>query len=501
MTDGRAPVEAHVFYDRAVECSRRSLGDITSAGVVFPVDLRLRPGSKGSGFATSLDAVAQYYREWADPWERQTLTRARLVGGDPRLGRVVRQAAPRARLRPERARRPTSRRCGRCASAWRRSWARRIPGGCTSSSGAAASSTWSSSPRRSRCCTARGDPRSDARTRSWRSPPSARPGSCPPDDGEALAEHYRFLRRVSAGLRLFGARPADTLEPAGPIPGRLAKSLDYPVAQGVPRGLPAAHRVGARALRSRGAAVSERLFVLDGPGYLYRAYHALPYLSTSKGVPCHAVYGMSTMLWKLLREESPEYFAVAWDPPGPDVSRGALRRLQGAAAGHARRPPARRSPTSRRCSRRSACRSSRCRASRPTTSSARWWTQTRDLPARGRARDGGQGHAPARRPEGARARRRVARTGERVVYDEAAVKEKWGVAPTQIPDLLALMGDSHRQYPGRARRRREDGGQAHRPVRQRRAPVREPPARRRQAPRDARAAPANRRSSRASSPR
>jgi hypothetical protein len=29
-------------------------------------------------------------------------------------------------------------------------------------------------------------------------------------------------------LRLFAVRPADTLEPAGPVPGRLAKALDYP---------------------------------------------------------------------------------------------------------------------------------------------------------------------------------------------------------------------------------------------------------------------------------
>jgi glutamate-ammonia-ligase adenylyltransferase len=48
------------------------------------------------------------------------------------------------------------------------------------------------------------------------------------EDCDALEENYRFLRRVSAGLRLFGARPSDTLEPAGPIPGRLAKSLEYP---------------------------------------------------------------------------------------------------------------------------------------------------------------------------------------------------------------------------------------------------------------------------------
>jgi glutamate-ammonia-ligase adenylyltransferase len=53
-------------------------------------------------------------------------------------------------------------------------------------------------------------------------------GLLPAGDCDALAEHYRFLRRISTGLRLFGARPADTLEPAGPLPGRLAKSLDYP---------------------------------------------------------------------------------------------------------------------------------------------------------------------------------------------------------------------------------------------------------------------------------
>ena len=40
------------------------------------------------------------------------------------------------------------------------------------------------------------------------------------------------------------------------------------------------------------------------------------------------------------------------------------------------------------------------------------------------------------------------RGGERVVFDEAAVKAKWGVEPAQIPDLLALMGDSIDNIPG-----------------------------------------------------
>src|SRR6185503_7020753 len=91
MTDGPAPVDAHTFYSGAVERLASALGDITPAGVAFAVDLRLRPGSKGSGFASAAEALERYYREWADPWERQTLTRARLVGGDPRLGREVRR--------------------------------------------------------------------------------------------------------------------------------------------------------------------------------------------------------------------------------------------------------------------------------------------------------------------------------------------------------------------------------------------------------------------------
>jgi glutamate-ammonia-ligase adenylyltransferase len=56
----------------------------------------------------------------------------------------------------------------------------------------------------------------------------ARTGLLPADEAETLAGHYRFLRRVSADLRLFGARPTDTLEAAGLLPARLAKSLGYP---------------------------------------------------------------------------------------------------------------------------------------------------------------------------------------------------------------------------------------------------------------------------------
>src|SRR5258708_20342910 len=61
----------------------------------------------------------------------------------------------------------------------------------------------------------------------------------------------------------------------------------------------------------------KKFYVVDGHSQLFRAYHAVGYLSTSKGIPTHAVLILSTMLWKLIREEQPDYLAIAWDPPGP----------------------------------------------------------------------------------------------------------------------------------------------------------------------------------------
>jgi [glutamine synthetase] adenylyltransferase / [glutamine synthetase]-adenylyl-L-tyrosine phosphorylase len=58
----------------------------TSAGALFPVDPRLRPdGTKGT-LASSLDAHRDYYAKRAQLWERQALTKARFVAGDPKLG-------------------------------------------------------------------------------------------------------------------------------------------------------------------------------------------------------------------------------------------------------------------------------------------------------------------------------------------------------------------------------------------------------------------------------
>jgi DNA polymerase-1 len=59
-----------------------------------------------------------------------------------------------------------------------------------------------------------------------------------------------------------------------------------------------------------------KLVLVDGSSYLYRAFHALPPLTNSKGEPTGAVLGVLNMLNKLVKDEAPERIAVVFDAPG-----------------------------------------------------------------------------------------------------------------------------------------------------------------------------------------
>src|SRR5262249_49272621 len=102
-----------------------------------------------------------------------------------------------------------------------------------------------------------------------------------------------------------GASPRARGARAGPGGGRGGA--------GGPQGGRRGRAVGA----GGGVYPGERFYLVDGPSYLYRAYHAIAHLSTSRGLPTNATLGMTMMLWKMLREERPTYMAVAWDAPGP----------------------------------------------------------------------------------------------------------------------------------------------------------------------------------------
>ena len=61
----------------------------------------------------------------------------------------------------------------------------------------------------------------------------------------------------------------------------------------------------------------QHLYLVDGSGYIFRAYHRLPPLTDPAGTPVGAVYGFTAMLWKLITElanaEAPTHLAVILD--------------------------------------------------------------------------------------------------------------------------------------------------------------------------------------------
>ena len=58
---------------------------------------------------------------------------------------------------------------------------------------------------------------------------------------------------------------------------------------------------------------SDNLILIDGSGYIFRAYYALPEMKNPKGIPINAVFGFTNMIIKLLDDLKPRNIAVAFD--------------------------------------------------------------------------------------------------------------------------------------------------------------------------------------------
>jgi DNA polymerase-1 len=103
-----------------------------------------------------------------------------------------------------------------------------------------------------------------------------------------------------------------------PRPRRASRGRDSRARR---RGVGAIHRErrtsALTASREAGPAVNApKLLLVDGSSYLYRAFHALPPLTNSRGEPTGAVLGVVNMLNKLLKDEKPDRIAVVFDAPG-----------------------------------------------------------------------------------------------------------------------------------------------------------------------------------------
>jgi DNA polymerase I len=187
---------------------------------------------------------------------------------------------------------------------------------------------------------------------------------------------------------------------------------------------------------------SRVLYLIDISSYFYRAFHALPPLTNSKGFPTNAVLGVTTMLLKVLREKQPQYLALVLDSKGPTFRHEIYREYK------AHRPPmpdklAMQIPVIHRVI--DALNLPRL-AREGFEADDLICTLVHQARARGLAVEiisGDKDLLPLVQ-EGVE----VWDPMKDVHYDLAAIKEKYGLTPEQLVEVRALAGDASDNIPG-----------------------------------------------------
>ncbi len=183
------------------------------------------------------------------------------------------------------------------------------------------------------------------------------------------------------------------------------------------------------------------LYLIDGSSYIYRAFHALPPLTSPRGVPTQAVYGFTTMVNKLFAEVKPDSLVVVFDAPGKTF------RDDIYSAYKANRPPA---PDDLRAQiplihevvdafRVCKIAEAGVEADDVIATLVERYVADTDCVIITGDKDLMQLVRPTVR---------IWDTMRDRWIDAAAVREKFGVEPTQVADVLALMGDSSDNIPG-----------------------------------------------------
>jgi DNA polymerase-1 len=184
-------------------------------------------------------------------------------------------------------------------------------------------------------------------------------------------------------------------------------------------------------------AIKPTVFLIDGSSQMYRAYHAIRGLTGPTGRSTNAVYGFVTMLRKLIADHSPVYIAASFDLAGPTFRREIATDYK---ANRAPMPPdlAEQIPFVHRA----------CRAMGVPLITFEGF-EADDVIGTIAERAVADGHDVAI-VTGDKDFFQLVREGIRVFnprdegawYDAGGVKEKFGVTPGQVVDVLALMGDS-----------------------------------------------------------
>ena len=197
-------------------------------------------------------------------------------------------------------------------------------------------------------------------------------------------------------------------------------------------------------------AEQQHLYLVDGSSYIFRAYHRLPPLTDPEGTPVGAVYGYTTMLWKLATDldeaDGPTHLAVILDASGKSFRNEIYPEYK------ANRPPPPedlipqfpliRDATrafSLPCIEEEGLEADDLIASYARAAQAQGWNVTivssdKDLMQLVGEKDG------------ATIDMLDTMKSQRIYIDE--VEEKFGVKPELVGDVLALMGDSVDNVPG-----------------------------------------------------
>jgi DNA polymerase-1 len=184
------------------------------------------------------------------------------------------------------------------------------------------------------------------------------------------------------------------------------------------------------------------LYLIDAMSNIHRAYHAISRLSTTAGQPTNAVYGFVTMLKKMLREHEPDALAVAFDLPGKTVRHEAYEDYK------ANRPAMDADLASQIPLVRQVCEAYGIPVLEMPGYEADDVIGTLAAQATRQGFDTVIVTADKDMLQLVGPHVRVYHTGRERFLDEAGVREFFGVAPGQVADVLALMGDSSDNIPG-----------------------------------------------------
>ena len=183
-------------------------------------------------------------------------------------------------------------------------------------------------------------------------------------------------------------------------------------------------------------------YLIDAHAYLHRAYHALPPMTNSRGEPVNAIYGFLRMILKIMKQYKPDYIAICFDTEAPTFRHERFAQYKGTRkeideALISQFPASRQAAQAMNLA---IFEKDGYEADDLIAHLTRLGTQKKwDVVIVSGDKDALQLVQPGVR---------VLNESKDILFDEAKVRERYGVEPALIPDIFALMGDKIDNVPG-----------------------------------------------------